>query len=52
MYQNDFFIVTDTIKELMFYPKCRSVEIINNSARPGSIHKKDNYIYIIEQRDL
>jgi hypothetical protein len=34
----------DTIKELMSYPKCRSVEVINNSARPGSNHREVNYI--------
>jgi hypothetical protein len=28
----------------MSYPKCRSVEVINNLARPGLIHKEVNYI--------
>jgi len=28
----------DTTKELMSYPKCMSVEVINNPARPGSNH--------------
>ena len=32
------------IKELMFYPKCRSVKVINNPARPESNHKEVNYI--------
>jgi len=36
--------VSDTIKELMSYPKCRSVEVINNPARPGSNHREVNYI--------
>jgi hypothetical protein len=34
----------DTIIELMSAPKCRSVEVINNPARPGSIHREVNYI--------
>jgi hypothetical protein len=32
------------IKILMSYPKCKSVEVINNPARPGSNHRKVNYI--------
>jgi len=39
-----FSIVADTIKELMSYPKCRSVKIINNPARPGWNHREVNYI--------
>jgi hypothetical protein len=27
----------------MSYPKCRSVTVINNPARPGSNHKEVNY---------
>jgi len=34
----------DTIKELMSYPKCRSVTVINNPARLGSNHREVNYI--------
>jgi hypothetical protein len=34
----------DTTKELMSSPKCRSVEVINNSARPGSNHMEVNCI--------
>jgi ribosomal protein L12E/L44/L45/RPP1/RPP2 len=34
---------TDTIKELMSSPKCRSVEVINNPARQGSNHVEINY---------
>jgi len=34
----------DTIKELISYPKCRSVKVINNPTRPGSNHRKVNYI--------
>ena len=34
----------DTIKELMSYPKCRSVTVINNPARPGSNHREVNCI--------
>ena len=35
---------TDTTKRLMSSPKCRSVEVINNPARPGSNHKQVNCI--------
>jgi hypothetical protein len=35
---------SDTIKKLMSYPKCRSVEVINNPARQGSNHREVNYI--------
>jgi hypothetical protein len=38
---------TDTIKRLMSSPKCRSVEVINNPARPGLNHMEINYIIII-----
>jgi hypothetical protein len=31
---------TDTTKELMSSPKCRSVEVINNPTRPGSNHRE------------
>ena len=34
----------DTIKELMSSSKCRSVEVINNPARPGSNHREINCI--------
>ena len=34
----------DTTKRLMSSSKCRSVEVINNLARPGSNHKEVNYI--------
>jgi hypothetical protein len=34
----------DTIKELMSYSKCRSVEVINNLTRSGSNHREVNYI--------
>ena len=37
----------DTTKSLMSYPKCRSVEVINNLAKPGSNHNEVNYIIII-----
>ena len=37
-------VVVDTTKELMSSPKCMSVEVINNSARPGSNHREVNYI--------
>jgi len=37
-------VVIDTIKRLMSSPKCRSVEVINNPARPGSNHREVNYI--------
>jgi hypothetical protein len=35
---------SDTIKELMSYPKCRSITVINNPARPGSNNREVNYI--------
>jgi hypothetical protein len=38
------FLAGDTIKELMSYPKCRSVTVINNLARPGSNHREVNCI--------
>jgi len=31
---------SDTTKRLMSSPKCRSVEVINNPARPGSNHRE------------
>ena len=34
----------DTIKRLISYSKCRSVKVINNPARPRSIHREVNYI--------
>ena len=37
-------IVTDTTKRLMSSPKCRSVEVINNPARPGLNHREVNCI--------
>jgi hypothetical protein len=40
----DPLMLCDTIKELMSYPKCRNVEVINNPARPGSNHREVNYI--------
>jgi len=44
----------DTIKRLMSYPKCRSVEVINNPARLGSNHMEVNYIklQIINGKEL
>jgi len=46
-HKNTLYFTTDTIKELMSYPKCRSVIVINNPARPGSNHREVNYIIII-----
>ena len=37
-------IASDTTKRLMSSPKCRSVEVINNPARPGSNHREVNCI--------
>jgi hypothetical protein len=37
-------MIHNTTKELMSSPKCKSVEVINNPARPGSNHKKVNCI--------
>jgi hypothetical protein len=43
--KDSFFSATiDTIKELMSYPKCWSVKVINNPTRPGSNHREVNYI--------
>ena len=36
--------LNDTTKSLMSSPKCRSVKVINNPARPGSNHKEVNCI--------
>ena len=37
-------LITDTTKRLMSSTKCRSVEVINNPARPGSNHREVNCI--------
>ena len=37
-------LLTDTTKRLMSSSKCRSVEVINNPARPRSNHREVNYI--------
>jgi len=45
--QEPYYINTlmfDTTKRLMSSPKCRSVEVINNPARPGSNHREVNCI--------
>jgi hypothetical protein len=38
----------------MSYPKCKSVEVINNPAKPGSNHREVNYIklQIINEKAL
>ena len=36
--------MSDTTKRLMSSPKCRSVKVINNPARPGSNHREVNCI--------
>jgi len=33
-------LALDTTKRLMSSPKCRSVDLINNLARPGSNHRE------------
>jgi hypothetical protein len=38
-----------TTKRLMSSPKCRSVEVINNLARPGSNHREANCINYKQQ---
>jgi len=40
---------TDTTKRLMSSPKCRSVEVINNPARPGLNHREVNCINYKQQ---
>ena len=40
----------DTTKRLMSSSKCRSVEVINNPARPGSNHMEVNYINYKQQQ--
>ena len=42
--QSGFYWPIDTTKRLMSSPKCKSVEVINNPARPGSNHKEVNCI--------
>ena len=37
-------VTVDTTKRLMSSSKCRSVEVINNPARPGSNHREVNCI--------
>jgi len=44
-------MVHDTTKELMSSPKCRSIEVINNSVRSGSNHREVNYITINKEID-
>jgi hypothetical protein len=39
----------DTTKRLMSSPKWRSVEVINNPARPGSNHREVNCINYKQQ---
>ena len=39
-----YFYNDDMTKRLMSFPKCRSVEVINNPARPGSNHREVNCI--------
>jgi hypothetical protein len=34
----------------MSSPKCKSVEVINNPARPGSNHREVNYINYKQQQ--
>jgi len=47
-------VAANTIKRLMSYPKCRSVEVINNPARPGLNHREVYYIrlQIINEKEL
>ena len=40
----DEVVANDTTKRLMSFLKCKSVEVINNPARPGSKHKEVNCI--------
>jgi hypothetical protein len=42
--------LVDTTTRLMSSPKCRSVEVINNPARPGSNHMEVNYINFKQQQ--
>jgi hypothetical protein len=42
-------VLFDTTKRLMSSPKCRSVEVINNPARPGSNHREVNCINYKQQ---
>ena len=46
--------MSDTVKRLMSYPKCSSVEVINNPARLGSNHREVNHIklQIINKKEL
>ena len=42
--RKEMLMQSDTTKRLMSSPKCRSVEVINNPARPGSNHREVNCI--------
>jgi hypothetical protein len=46
---NENWVAADTTKRLMSSPKCRSVEVINNPARPGSNHREVNCINYKQQ---
>ena len=48
--QIDLIIPCDTTKRLISSPKCRSVEVINNPARPGSNHIEVNCINYSQQQ--
>ena len=41
---HDYHMVIDTTKRLISFPKCRSVEVINNLAKSGSNHREINCI--------
>jgi hypothetical protein len=42
-------LTIETTKRLMSSPNCRSVEVINNPARPGSNHREANCINYKQQ---
>jgi len=46
----EFYKSIDMTKILMSSSKCRSVEVINNPAKPGSNHKEVNYINYKQQQ--
>ena len=43
-FANESYDMIDMTKKLMSSPKCKSVEVINNSARPRSNHREVNCI--------
>ena len=43
-------LFSDTIKKLMFFSKCKSIEVINNPLRSKLNHREVNYINYRQQQ--